>query len=1129
MLCTRSVLLAALLASSSPTQQAEPASSAPGTKCRALLVGVTEYPELKKSFEARGQLAEYESRVRLKGPGNDVLRMQQTLVSVLNVAPHDIAMLSASAGPDRTPTRANIVAGLQQLAREATANELVIVFLAGHGSQIPDQNGDEVDGLDEVFLPADTSVWDERTKTVTGAIVDDEFAPLLAAIRAKGARVWLIVDSCHAGTMMRGGDDTDVERALDGKDLGLPAVGAGVVAPRDERAASLDQLASGITALYAVHPTQRAVETTLPVGSDGRHGVFTWFLTEQLARSGPGVTFEELHQKVVNSLWNSGRGHLTPVLEGEGSVTVLAGAAGGMRLQLRKEGGRLLVDGGSLHGLEVGDVLDVFAAGKRGDQTALLGRVEVVSAASNSTEVTATKTSGVPKDKLPTGDTMLPVELSLATLQLRKVKLHLVDAAGASLPSAQLPTQPCQDEAVLQRAEWVDDRAGADYLVARTGTGWTFTPTRDTTEWRQNATDDRFAALVHRMFRARGLRTIASSSLGALPAGVKLVVELLDADGKLVGPMLSGQAITPGSRVRFQVTNQSSGGIDVRFYCLDSALGLGDMRPGKSAELPAGRDLSVTVTFNDTTVGPEQLVVIVSPPGTAHLDALTQELSTVRSASRGDGPRGLLAGLLGEGGATRGGEGAQEDCAGIFTIPYRIEWGTSSPVARADMVQASWAATVRDRLQRRARSGWQPAPSVDKDRSLSDLYQRVAPAVVAIHSGDGHGTGFLIDAERGLVLTNHHVVADAKRFSSRGRWLHQVIFGDLDAQGFMRIARSDVLAEVIHEDEHRDLAVLQIQGDRSWLKGRPTIQVGPNPAKPASACVIVGHPSSGMLWSIRSGLVSALGSWPQDQIDNIVRLAGLSGDERTAAVAELSHEKPRQVLLSTCGANPGDSGSPLVDEAGRLIAVTFAVPSDRMDKEFTYHVALDEVLAFLAAIPSEDTRLAPQPPSVWFRPNGLNWAPPKAKTGHGMLQIVLGRPSQEGNGGERDIDLIRRTTFFDLDGDSTLGEVPAMELVRAMEAGATSLDFELAVAELPGLTLCAYDRDGDGKFDLVLMDTDEDRRANFEFRLDATATEPFAVDSGTPLLQLLHLGDAYADSRSAAYKRAARLLNGLLK
>lgn len=1095
-----------------------------------MLVGVTEYPELRKSFEARGQLAEYESRVRLKGPGNDVLRMQQTLVSVLNVAPHDIAMLTATAGADRAPTRANIVAGLQQLAQQANPNELVVVFLAGHGSQVPDQNGDEVDGLDEVFLPADTSVWDERTKTVTGAIVDDEFAPLLAAIRAKGARVWLIVDSCHAGTMMRGGDTTDVERALDGKDLGLPPAGEpGVVAPpRDERTASLDQLANGITALYAVHPTQRAVETTLPIGSDGRHGVFTWFLTEQLTRSGPGVTFEELHQKVVSSLWNSGRGHLTPVLEGEGSVTVLAGAAGGMRLQLRKEAGRLLVDGGSLHGLQAGDVLDVFAAGKRGEPAALLGRVEVVSAESTSAEVESTGKHSVPKDQLPNGDTLLPVELSVASLQLRKVKLHLVDATGAALPATQLPGQPCKDEAVLQRAEWVDDRAAADYLVVRTGTGWTFTPARETNEARHVAADDGFATLVHRLFRARGLRAIASSSLGALPSGVKLVAELLDADGNRVGPLQSGQAITPGSKARILVTNQGTRGIDVRIYCLDSALGLGDMRPGMSAEVPPGRDASTTFTFTDTTVGPEQIVVIVSPPGTAHLDALTQELGSVRSASRGDRPRGLLAELLGEGGATRGGVGDKEDCAGIFTIPYRIEWRTSS-TAPAAVQQASWAATIRDRLQRRARAGWQPAPSADKDRSLSDLYQRVAPAVVAIHSGDGHGTGFLIDAERGLVLTNHHVVADSKRFSDRGRWLHQVLFGDLDAQGFMRITRSDVMAEVIHDDAHRDLAILQIQGDRSWLKGRPTIQVGPNPAKPASACVIVGHPSSGMLWSIRSGLVSALGTWPQDQIDNIVRLAGLSGDERKAAVAELGQEKPFQVLLSTCGANPGDSGSPLVDENGKLIAVTFAVPSDRMDKEFTYHIALDEVLAFLAAAPGADARLAPQAPAVWFRPNGLNWTPPKDKAGHGMLQIVLGRPTQPSSGGEAEIGLVRRTTYFDLDGDSTLGEVAAMELVRAMEAGAPELDFEIAVAELPGLAICAYDRDGDRKFDLFLVDTNEDRRADFEFRLGADESEPFLVNSGTPLLQLLHLGGAYANSKSAAYKRAARLLNGLLK
>ena len=53
-------------------------------------------------------------------------------------------------------------------------------------------------------MPADIGPWDRTTERVENAIRDDELADWLGRIRAKGASVWLIVDSCHSGGMMRG-------------------------------------------------------------------------------------------------------------------------------------------------------------------------------------------------------------------------------------------------------------------------------------------------------------------------------------------------------------------------------------------------------------------------------------------------------------------------------------------------------------------------------------------------------------------------------------------------------------------------------------------------------------------------------------------------------------------------------------------------------------------------------------------------------------------------------------------------------------------------------------------------------------------------------------------------------------
>ena len=80
-----------------------------------------------------------------------------------------------------------------------------MIFLSGHGSQQPDQPPlDEDDGLDETFLPADIGDWDGTKMTVANAIIDDELRTWLDAICRKGARVWLIADTCCSGTLIRG-------------------------------------------------------------------------------------------------------------------------------------------------------------------------------------------------------------------------------------------------------------------------------------------------------------------------------------------------------------------------------------------------------------------------------------------------------------------------------------------------------------------------------------------------------------------------------------------------------------------------------------------------------------------------------------------------------------------------------------------------------------------------------------------------------------------------------------------------------------------------------------------------------------------------------------------------------------
>ena len=92
-----------------------------------------------------------------------------------------------------------------------------MIYFSGHGSFIPDSDGDEVDQRDEVLLLHDSDVVERNgRKTLVNALVDDRFAQLLKAIPSDN--IVVLVDACHSGISTR---------SLHMKGTGL-AVGEGI-------------------------------------------------------------------------------------------------------------------------------------------------------------------------------------------------------------------------------------------------------------------------------------------------------------------------------------------------------------------------------------------------------------------------------------------------------------------------------------------------------------------------------------------------------------------------------------------------------------------------------------------------------------------------------------------------------------------------------------------------------------------------------------------------------------------------------------------------------------------------------------------------------------------------------------
>jgi hypothetical protein len=98
--------------------------------------------------------------------------------------------------PEKQATRANIMSGIATLVGGLTAGDVAAITFSGHGTWLPDQDGDEPDGRDEALVPAD--VGDDGS----GLIVDDELHAVFGKIPA-GAQVLFVTDSCHSGSVFR--------------------------------------------------------------------------------------------------------------------------------------------------------------------------------------------------------------------------------------------------------------------------------------------------------------------------------------------------------------------------------------------------------------------------------------------------------------------------------------------------------------------------------------------------------------------------------------------------------------------------------------------------------------------------------------------------------------------------------------------------------------------------------------------------------------------------------------------------------------------------------------------------------------------------------------------------------------
>jgi S1-C subfamily serine protease len=206
-----------------------------------------------------------------------------------------------------------------------------------------------------------------------------------------------------------------------------------------------------------------------------------------------------------------------------------------------------------------------------------------------------------------------------------------------------------------------------------------------------------------------------------------------------------------------------------------------------------------------------------------------------------------------------------------------------------------------------------PAPRPD-DASLLDAYSRAVidvvdragPAVVAIElaarrgSPGGAGSGFVVTPD-GYVMTNSHVVSGARAIKVKtpaGETADAQVVGD-DPATDLAVIRVDAAALAGPAPRHSS----ERSGLRAGAFGVAYLPVdGALAPRVGQLAVAIGNPL-GFESTVSTGVVSALGR-------------SLRGKGNRLIDGVIQHTAPL---------NPGNSGGPLLDGAGRVLGVNTAI------------------------------------------------------------------------------------------------------------------------------------------------------------------------------------------------------------
>jgi hypothetical protein len=323
----------------------------------ALLIGINNYSD---------------RNIRpLRGTENDVILMRGLLTELYGFkAGTDIKeLVSSEKSKTPKPTRDNILKFFNEhLIKNAedfkTKNNLtpdkgatVVFYYSGHGSHLPDDNGDEPDRRDETIVPTDST----KDITTQRDIRDDELNDLFNKLRQHTTNITFIFDSCHSGTITRGKGSRSLDRLA--PDAGSRGNGVDITLGDSISASDSYVTISGSL------PNEESQEDAIinpQTKQMQMNGYLTFYLAQEL-RATPDATYRDVMQRVKTAVTKQNENQ-HPQAEGDidraflGSSQTRGRTPILLKSEPRKEGADSIftIDAGKILGAYLGGTVAVY-------------------------------------------------------------------------------------------------------------------------------------------------------------------------------------------------------------------------------------------------------------------------------------------------------------------------------------------------------------------------------------------------------------------------------------------------------------------------------------------------------------------------------------------------------------------------------------------------------------------------------------------------------------------------------------------------------------------------------------------------------------------------------------------------